>query len=103
MEGFLVFTEELKQPESSLILYLVPLVSDQWFKLVGKHPTSTSGVPCEKEQEQPIGDTPNTMARVNNLSREDFAKIWAMVDVMMEGAPFQFGQKKAAFCLSQFN
>ena len=43
------------------------------------------------------------MASANNLSREDFAEIWAMVDVMMEGAPFQFDHKKAAFRLSQFN
>ena len=63
----------------------------------------TSGVPCEKEQVWPIGDTPNTMASANNLSREDFAEIWAMVDMMIEGAPFQSDQEKAAFRLSWFN
>ena len=43
------------------------------------------------------------MAGTNNPSREDFAEIWAMVDMMMEGAPFQSDQEKAAFRLSQFN
>ena len=43
------------------------------------------------------------MASANNLTKEDFAVIWATVDAIETGAKLSSPQERSHFSLAQFN
>ena len=43
------------------------------------------------------------MASANNLTKDDFAEIWATVDAMENGANFVDDQERSQFRLAQFS
>ena len=76
------------------------------------------GVPCEKantidrqetesrvraEQLVRAREQFRNMASANNLTKDDFAEIWATVDAMESGANFVDDQERSQFRLAQFS